>query len=271
VTNLPINEIICRDWIKVLKSIPDNTVHCVCTSPPYWGQRIYAWGSDGSCYDEKTKTEIHNWQIDHELQICERCGAKAPTFGLEKTPEEHIEKLVEGFREVRRVLRPDGVLWLNYGDKYWGGKGQSAHGGSVKQRERFEHNQSINKQYQEIGCPGWTAPGDGKHDTLGSGDLIMLPARVALALQADGWILRDAIIWAKAISSFGMHVCPYCGKELYQQIGQGRDLFGGDIEDEIINHKKSGSTMPESVNGWRWERHRIKVKSYWNKDNPHPS
>jgi DNA modification methylase len=200
-----VNQIICGDWIEVLKGLPSNIFHCCITSPPYWGQR--------------------NYGIDGQL-------------GLEKTPEEHIEKLVIGFQEVRRVLRPDGVLWLNYGDKYWGGKGQSAHGGSAKQKERFERNQSLNKDYQEIGRPGWTAPGDGKHDVYGPGDLIMLPARVALALQADGWILRSDVIWAKALS--------FC--------------------DEY-----SGSTMPESVNGWRWEQHKMKVKGVWDKDNPHPS
>jgi len=73
---------------------------------------------------------------------------------------------------------------------------------------------------------------------IDQGNLLMLPARVALALQADGWILRDDIIWMKA--------CSFC------------DTY-------------SGSCMPESVNGWRWERHRIKVKAGWDKDNPHPS
>jgi DNA modification methylase len=84
-TELPINQIICGDWIEKLGPIPDKTYHLVVTSPPYWGHRDY--GVDGQ-------------------------------LGLEKTPEEHIEKLVAGFREVRRVLRDDGVLFLNYGPKY---------------------------------------------------------------------------------------------------------------------------------------------------------
>jgi len=171
------NGIICGDWIKVLEPVPDDTFHCVVTSPPYWGQRDY--GCEGQ-------------------------------LGLEKTPEEHIEKLVEGFREVRRVLRPDGVLWLNYGDKYsndskWGGqsgnKNETSSAGGYSREKKTTGN--------------------------GQGNLLMLPARVALALQADGWILRDDVIWAKAIS---------------------------------FNDKYSGSTMPESVNGTRWERHRIKVE-----------
>jgi DNA modification methylase len=172
-----VNKIICGDWIRVLKGLPSNTFHCCITSPPYWGQRNY--GVDGQ-------------------------------LGLEKTPEEHIEKLVEGFSEVCRVLRPDGVLWLNYGDKY----GTSSGAGS-----RENYKQSTNRgsgYYWQNGRKG-----------ISEKNLLMLPARVALALQADGWILRSDVIWAKALS--------FC--------------------DEY-----SGSTMPESVNGWRWERHRVKVK-----------
>jgi DNA modification methylase len=124
-----INKIICGDWIKELKKLPDKVFHCCVTSPPYWGQRLYWWGTDNPC---DGKTIHHDWHVDHTLQICKNCGAKAPVFGLEKTPEEHIEKLVEGFREVRRVLRDDGVLFLNYGDKYWGGKGQSSQAWSTE-------------------------------------------------------------------------------------------------------------------------------------------
>ena len=266
------NTIICGDWIMELKKLPDNIFHCCVTSPPYWGQRDYGWGGDGSCYDKKKKAEIHPEYITHPkydyLQICPKCGRCRPKFGLEKTPEEHIEKLVEGFREVRRVLRPDGVLWLNYGDKY------ASIGRSVRHESPgVGAKQEMDRVERDIVWKAgggsnfsWQLPGGQKQ-----GDLLMLPARVALALQADGWILRDDITWAKAISSFGMHVCPHCGKELYQQIGQGNDLFGDTIENEIVNHKKSGSTMPESVNGTRWERHRVKVKAGWGKDNPHPS
>ena len=182
------NTIECGDWIEVLKSLPDGIFHCVVTSPPYWGQRDY--GCDGQ-------------------------------LGLEKTPEEHIEKLVEGFREVRRVLRPDGVLWLNYGDKYNAGR-SGGHAGGMN-----SGFQQVDSRYQNESGPNVKG--------YKPSDLLMLPARVALALQADGWILRDDVIWAKAIS---------------------------------FNDKYSGSTMPESVNGTRWERHRIKIKAAESKCNP---
>jgi len=197
-----VNKIICGDWVETLKTLPSDRFHCCITSPPYWGQRNY--GVEGQ-------------------------------LGLERTPEEHIEKLVVGFREVRRVLRPDGVLWLNYGDKLWGGKGRSAHGGSEKQKARFERNESISKPHQEIGKPGWTAPDDARHEIFKAKDLLGLPWRVAFALQADGWWLRSDVIWAKALS--------FC-------------------------EKYSGSTMPESVNGWRWERCRVKVKKRPSRDKP---
>jgi hypothetical protein len=115
------------------------------------------------------------------------------------------------------------VLWLNYGDKYWGGKGKSGQAWSTKHTDR----DTFQKPHHQISGMGETRPGDGKHDIYQAGDLLMLPARVAIALQADGWILRDDVIWAKAIS---------------------------------FNDKYSGSTMPESVNGTRWERCRVKVK-----------
>lgn len=216
--DIPTNTIICGDWIKVAKGLPAGCVHTIITSPPYWGQRNY--GVDGQ-------------------------------LGLEQTLEEHIEKLVMGFRELRRILRDDGILWLNYGDKYVGG---GCGGGG--------------KQDTNVGSLGSIT---GRGLSLDSGNLIGLAWRLALALQADGWILRSDVIWAKAISSFGQHTCPSCGKELYQCLEQGDDLFGDELPDEIVSHKKSGSTMPESVNGTRWERCRVKVKSRYNKDNPHPS
>lgn len=129
-------------------------------------------------------------------------------LGSEKTVEEHIEKLVAGFAVLRQKLRDDGVLFLNYGDKYGGGNNKSS-GNDAKMVQKF------------------SARGSGtflEGSNLRSGDLIGLAWRLALALQADGWILRSDTIWAKAVS--------FCSKY-------------------------SGSTMPESVNGWRWERHKV--------------
>lgn len=144
--------------------LKDESVQCVVTSPPYYGLRDY--------------------KVDGQI-------------GLEQTPEEYVAKLVEVFREVKRVLRKDGTVWLNLGDSFWGGKGQSAHGDAERHIKRLAEGKTINHPYQEIGAPGVTAPKDGKHETIKPKDLIGIPWRVAFALQADGWWLRQDIIWAK--------------------------------------------------------------------------
>lgn len=138
------NAILCGDVREQLRLIPDEYVHCVVTSPPYWGLRDY--GAEGQ-------------------------------IGLEATPEEYVQNMVEVFREIRRVLRKDGSVWLNLGDSY-----------------------AANRSYQVT---------DNKHIDVGNNgsmsvppglkpkDLVGIPWRVAFALQADGWWLRSDIIWSK--------------------------------------------------------------------------
>ena len=133
------------DCLDTLRRMPDGSVQCCVTSPPYWGLRDY--GHDGQ-------------------------------IGLESTPEAYVVRMVEVFREVRRVLRDDGTLWLNLGDSYaGGGKG----GGGSFQEER----------------PGWSARGRMDGHGLKPKDLVGIPWRVAFAFQADGWYLRQDIIWHK--------------------------------------------------------------------------
>lgn len=138
------------------RSLPlrDGCVDCVVTSPPYWGLRNYG-----------TTSQI----------------------GLEKTPEAFVSELVTAFRDVRRVLKDEGVLWLNLGDSYaTGGGAVGLCPGGGDQGERFLRQGHINTQ-----------PNRMKLDGLKSKDLIGIPWRVAFALQADGWYLRSDIIWAK--------------------------------------------------------------------------
>lgn len=130
----------------VLRELPDQSVHCCVTSPPYWGLRDYS--------------------VDGQL-------------GLEPTPEEYVENMVEVFREVKRVLRDDGTLWLNLGDSYNSGSA------GTRDKERWP-KQADNMPLSRIISP-----------TLKTKDLAGVPWRVALALQADGWYLRQDIIWAK--------------------------------------------------------------------------
>jgi len=130
-------------------------------------------------------------------QACLKCGAIRidRQIGLEETPEAYVEKLVAVFRELRRVLKDDGVLWLNLGDSYWGGKGQSAHGDAERHVARLAAGKTINRPYQEIGKMGETLNKDGKHPVIKPKDLIGIPWMVAFALRADGWWLRQDIIW----------------------------------------------------------------------------
>lgn len=149
------------DVRDVLPTLDAESVQCVITSPPYWGLRDY--GVDGQ-------------------------------MGLEKTPEEYVETLVEVFREVRRVLRDDGTVWLNLGDSYanTGFRGSAeTNGGFTGERMRKRAaGLSPNDSCQDS-RPREIPPG------LKPKDLVGIPWRVAFALQADGWYLRSDIIWHK--------------------------------------------------------------------------
>jgi DNA modification methylase len=134
---------------------------------------------------------------------CERCGATRidSQIGLEETPDAYVAEMVALFREVWRVLADDGTLWLNLGDSYVGGKGQSGQGSPDFQAERAKNGESINQAYHQIAGSKQTRPTDDRAKMREAGlkpkDLIGIPWRVAFALQADGWYLRQDIIWAK--------------------------------------------------------------------------
>ena len=145
---MKLNHIYQGDVIDRLKDLNDGSVQCVVTSPPYWGLRDYG--------------------VDNQL-------------GLEETPEEFVENLVKVFREVRRVLKNDGTVWLNLGDSYSGsGKGTAGNLGKKYNERHLEHK------------TGGIIP-----KGLKPKDLVGIPWRVAFALQSDGWYLRQDIIWHK--------------------------------------------------------------------------
>jgi len=198
--------IICSDALTELCKLPGESVNCCVTSPPYWGLRDYGtakWeGGDSACahivggqvQDTKWPGAITSGQRPGvDASVCRKCGARRidSQFGLERTPEEYVAKLVEVFREVRRVLRKDGTLWLNLGDSYASGKGTCYNPGGG--------DTSLGKERKDAGVH----PLDrGNKSTLAlSGikpkDLVGIPWMVAFALRADGWWLRQDIIWAK--------------------------------------------------------------------------
>ena len=147
----------------------DKYFHSAIFSPPYWGLRKYS-GNQGE-----------------------------EPLGLEASPERYIERMVEVLRDIRRVLRDDGVVWMNVGDCYAANRSYQVQNG---------------KNTGGVGIEGLPSKA-----CIAAGNLMLLPHRLAIALQDDGWIIRNDVVW----------------------------------------HKKN--PMPESINGWRWERCRRKVDS----------
>jgi len=150
------------DVLDKLQEIESESIQCCVTSPPYWGLRDY--GVDGQ-------------------------------LGLEKTPEEYVEKMVKVFAEVRRVLKPEGTLWLNLGDSY-------AQGGKRATKEELQQDaqRARDKNYSTqayAGYKGWDRSAGTAVSGLKVKDLCGIPWRVAFALRQDGWYLRQDIIWHK--------------------------------------------------------------------------
>lgn len=201
------------DVLDNLRKLPDASVQCVVTSPPYWGLRDYGTAQwDGGAIDcDHLKKGKPTWgegtqntstlsgkpsNDNHEREswtggLCHKCGATRidKQIGLEKTPAEYVAKMVEVFREVRRVMRDDGTLWLNLGDSYARAGGWSNNNGldgvTREQCERARTNAPEGIASQKLA------------DGLKAKDLVGIPWRVAFALQADGWYLRSDIIWSK--------------------------------------------------------------------------
>lgn len=186
------------DCLASLRELPAESVQCVVTSPPYYGLRDYGtgvWvGGDPACEHKRgratnrvtEKTKIYNAAANvAHWQKCGRCGAtrQDEQIGLEDTPEQYIGRLLEVFREVRRVLRQDGTCWINIGDSY--ANDTKGKGGADKSTMEGAANLEVMPQ------KGWRASGLKKKDRIG------IPHMLAFALRADGWYWRDEIVWAK--------------------------------------------------------------------------
>ena len=197
--------IYCGDSLDVLSGMADESVDCCITSPPYWGLRDYGtaeWeGGDAECehkvgrfeYAVNEKQASNNGSAGHQAKdICPKCGAirKDKQLGLEKTPEEYVANMVQLFREVKRVLKDDGVLWLNLGDSY-ASNGCYLHSWMEKHPEKKHLHTKNAEKYKD------TPAFRGGEYRIKPKDLVGIPWRVAFALQADGWWLRQDIIWHK--------------------------------------------------------------------------
>lgn len=209
---IPEGRIYHGNALDVLRSIGSESVQMCVTSPPYWGLRDYGlppmvwddpcepseslgvtslceheWGDEltnrnrGSCGNKSTLdggSMVENIE-SKQGQFCQLCNAWRGCLGLEPTPELYIKHMVEIFRELRRVLRNDGTLWLNMGDSY---AGSGSPGGDFRDGK---------------GGDKYLRPYNRKGDGLKPKDLCGIPWMLAFALRADGWYLRSDIIWHK--------------------------------------------------------------------------
>ena len=150
-------KILSGECQTLLKDLPDSSVDCCITSPPYWGLRDY--------------------QVRNQL-------------GLEATPEEYVSNLRSIFTDIWRVLKPEGTLWLNLGDTYFGGGNNRGNTKDISQKQKSNRGAG---SVSGIGFKGALE----KHPILKPKDLVGIPWRVAFALQEQGWFLRQDIIWSK--------------------------------------------------------------------------
>ena len=191
---------------RAMAELPDDSIQCLVTSPPYWGLRKYSgvpdliWGDSG-CQHQWGETLISKandrnrgsmeWKTGGnpaakvlgekvaQGNTCSLCGAWKGSYGLEPTPEMYIEHTIEILREIRRVLRKDGCVFLNLGDSY---AGSGSPGGDFRNGK---------------GGDDYLRPYNRKGGVLKPKDLCLIPFRVAIAAQEDGWWVRSVIIWSK--------------------------------------------------------------------------
>lgn len=201
-----------------LRALSGGTVQCVVTSPPYWGLRAYGtnpqiWEGDaplcaegnhewrdaswknpnasggGQGHDKgKQRTNRGSYVADYKERkigsdVCARCGAWKGELGSEPTPELFVAHLVQIFREVRRVLREDGGAWVNLGNSYAAAGGHTKHGRSAR----------VGNTVTDVGLLGKQTVPEGYK----AKDLILIPHLFALAMQNDGWYLRNDVPWFK--------------------------------------------------------------------------
>lgn len=191
------------DCREILPTLEAESFDCIVTSPPYWGLRDYGtaeWtGGDPACdhlsatkHQAQGATSARSGRSNVDEQrnetfrsVCGKCGAQRVDrqIGLEPTLDGYVDTIAGVARELWRVLKPSGTFWLNLGDCY------SAHPGQRKTTDKVGDKQASN--HGSVGAPSRSA------EYLKPKDLCMVPARVALRLQADGWWLRKEIIWAK--------------------------------------------------------------------------
>ena len=195
------------DVLQVLKALPSESVHCVVTSPPYWGLRDYGIDKTMELGSEKNP-DCLDWAKGVN---CAENDWQSACF---------VCRMVLVFREVCRVLRNEGTLWLNFGDTYASGNSGGNIGGSIRPKNHPGDKQRMVYSSRKTG--------------LKPGNLVGIPWRVALALQSDGWILRQDIVW-----------CLSGGTTLYVRSQKG---------DGIMTVKDLYRLDPSTVQLWNGEK-----------------
>jgi DNA modification methylase len=198
--------------LDILAELPAESVQVCVTSPPYWGlrrydgQQDYVWGNHSGCEhewsdqsyvrnDDQTagsKQRTNAGSIDRDLPIqhhqCLKCQAWKGAYGLEPAPEMYIEHTVKILRAIKRVLKKDGIVWWNIGDSY-AGSGKAG------------NNPDYFGKHTEFGKPSSHIERFGLSGIVPRGlkpkDLCLIPFRVAIAAQQDGWYVRSVVIWSK--------------------------------------------------------------------------
>lgn len=255
---VPRTRILVGDVRRVLATLPAKSVHCIVTSPPYWGLRDYkvppsVWGGDSACDHEWGATQRAPWandvpgpnsggknagfrnHIKDTGPFCAKCGAWRGCLGLEPTVELFLDNLVAVFRDCWRVLRDDGTLWLNIGDSYAGsGRGPTGANG-IGQHERRQ---------------GFHSPG-ASHGVRAK-SMMLIPERLLLALQADGWIVRDKVVWHKT-SAMPENVrdrCTNAWEPVYQLTKRGR--YFADMEAVKESAIQAGRLRNDRIGGQKY-------------------
>jgi DNA modification methylase len=224
-------QILTGDCREVLATLPDASVHCVVTSPPYFGLRDY--GVDGQIGLEDSH-DCLGWATQQPCGVCFVC------------------RMVGVFREVRRVLRDDGTLWLNLGDSYAGGARGGQGDKSTLDGTRRNQNESrkalkkiASRRRDDALIPRSALARHG----LKQKDLMMMPARVAMVLQADGWYLRQDIIWAKPnpMPESVRDRCTKAHEYLFLLSKSPRYYFDAEAIKEVCAWDATNTKMPD---GW---------------------
>lgn len=225
---LPLGEIVQGDALEVLRGWPDGCVQLVVTSPPYWNLRDYQANGESI----------------------------AGQWGREPTPAEHVQRVVELAREVRRVLRPDGVLVLNYGEGY----AQS----STSNHGRGKAAPALNGRGKPQNCTGWeNPPRMPPPNGMKPKDLLGMPWEIARALRADGWWWRCWWPWVKlngmpgsegdrpVLSVETMLMFTASGRPLYWTHAEGRGARTAPPPDYRWTNQQSGIEVADEPPGWR--------------------